>query len=271
MTPRREASWTGTIHPHLQRLGEEQAASTVTAVMDGLQAMTQQPQERLTPALALELRLRKLESLVGSPAASAGSTGRPASIRALAAKRAIEDATSSNGPGSNVSTSQSSLASLRRFVHQDFDVSRRYLSAGFRGHATAGKDADPSAQDYRQQGPLTPEEQMLILLDSQADMRTLERILGECRELDSRGAASAGKLAGCEEHSARLKALDEKLKSHLMPQLTQQEQGLFDLLADYQRHTNAMSQLFMHWDAALDEMNDQVTRLEKHKSELAQG
>lgn len=170
----------------------------------------------ISPTLALELRLRQIESLIGpipssSTSASQGATlPSPVLIRALAAQR-------------NLDASTSTHASLRRFV-KDFDSNRRILDAGFRpvrkvdgaqdgpsardtrlafqgdeddagGSADAARERGAGAQD-RDASVLTPAEQIVMILDSEAELRALERILVECEALEKRGVAGAGTLAG---------------------------------------------------------------------------
>lgn len=223
-------------------------------------------EERLTPSLALELRLKKLEHLVGAPAApNPTATARPALLRALAAKHAIDDVTSAYSSSSSSSSNQSSLAALRSFVQKDFDASRRYLSGGFRGY-TPGAEGAEDVGDARATSVLSPQEQVLILLESLQDMRAVEWILVECKELDARGYAGAGKLAEHEAQWSRLNKLQAKLYGQLGHGVATKEQELFRILESYQRQVETASRLFIRWDAALDDMDEQVTRLERQKA-----
>lgn len=171
----------------------------------------------IAPTLALQLRLSHLQSLIGhapgpTPTSSAApqdldqtqvqSDPQPILLRALAAKQLLE-------------TSASTHSSLRKFL-RDFDANRRLLDGGFRYDARSSSDVardatrflplslslslDASGDEQSGSGSreavLTTQEQILLVVDAEKDMRTLERMLLECEALDRRGVAGAGKMAG---------------------------------------------------------------------------
>lgn len=152
----------------------------------------------IPPSLALELRLRQLESSIGSsssPTTSSSSNSKPLLLRALAAQKQIEASTSSHN-------------ALRRFI-KEYDANSRILDPGFRVTRGSGSDgategesssnqSHPDGQTHAQVGRevLSVADQLVLVQDAEVELRAMERLLLECQALDQRGVAGSGNLAG---------------------------------------------------------------------------
>lgn len=151
----------------------------------------------ITPQLALDLRLRFLESLV---APSSSSSPRPAPSAIPLARRVsqvhaqLREALEQSGGGTEA---------LKRFVQNCASVSISCLPAGTLTLAERlADDANsplltiapvPTTPDSAE---VLPQAKVALILEAEQEIRTLERELREIGLLDERGIVEAGKLGG---------------------------------------------------------------------------
>ncbi|KAG9096184.1 hypothetical protein FS749_008975 [Ceratobasidium sp. UAMH 11750] len=105
-----------------------------------------------------------------------------------------------------------------------------------------------------------------LLLESEADIRAADRDLREIAELESKGVLDAGKLPNHEPLQPRVDAL---IQAHLedMTRFDLLEERIAKLIARYSSHVDGLSELFVAWDGALDQVDAAITRLEKEREQ----
>ncbi|KAJ8295276.1 hypothetical protein OF846_001525 [Rhodotorula toruloides] len=198
----------------------------------------------ITPRLALELRLRFLESLV-SPSSS--SSPRPASSTVPLARRVSQVATQL---GQALEQSGGGTEALKRFV-QNYDANSPLLTI-------APVLAAPDSTE------VLPQAKVALILEAEQEIRTLERELREIGVLDERGVVEAGKL-GEHEKLKLLLAETRKAAAPVSASYASLEQRTTTLLQRYNDYISTLSELFVSWNDIMSEMEDSVTKLEKEK------
>ncbi|KAG8695934.1 hypothetical protein FRC08_007458 [Ceratobasidium sp. 394] len=105
-----------------------------------------------------------------------------------------------------------------------------------------------------------------LLLESEADIRAADRDLREIAELESKGVLDAGKLPNHEPLQPRVDAL---IQAHLedLTRFDLLEERIAKLIARYSSHVDGLSELFVAWDGALDQVDAAITRLEKEREQ----
>ncbi|GAA5847884.1 hypothetical protein JCM3766R1_003169 [Sporobolomyces carnicolor] len=194
----------------------------------------------MTPRLALDLRLRFLESLVSDDSRSSSvSLARRISRVEAQLKAALDSAGSTDA--------------IRRFV-QNYDANAPLLSV-------APVPINPPDQDA-----LTVPAKVSLILEAEHDIRALERDLREVETLHQRGVVEAGRLA---EHKP-LKGTLEQLTEGTQPvaeAYASLEDRTMILLQQYNDYITNLSELFVSWNELVSEAEDAVTKLEKKRDE----
>ncbi|GAA6056487.1 hypothetical protein JCM3770_007026 [Rhodotorula araucariae] len=194
----------------------------------------------VSPQLALELRIRFLESLVAPASSSPAPT--PVARRLDNLNTQLEHALDAH----------SGTDAVRRFVH-NYELNAPLLSPALAAPAPAPADA-----------PDSPAAQLALVLEAEADLRTLDRELRELALLDERGIAAAGKLAEHEALRPALVQLQQRAKP-VAASYTELEARTTALLQRYNDYIGTMSELFVSWDEILSDAEAQVARLEKER------
>ncbi|CAD6893478.1 unnamed protein product [Tilletia controversa] len=251
-------------------------------------------------ALALELRLRLLETILSGPSEQAYDptesrlsssshhqqqqvpSSRTLTVRTARATNVLHSTVKEN-------------ASLAAFVRA-YDKNLPFLTPAF---ALAQPGSNPVEEDLRLSGvdpssstpsapesngkkseseaeqseteniplsalALQPQAQAALLLEVEPELQALERQLAECKVLDERDTAGAGTLAETETLAPKLKAAWEqhaKRKAEV-ESLERQLSTVFDSYTDY---TDAASQIFIAWDELLTSMELRVSKAEKDR------
>ncbi|GAA6060149.1 hypothetical protein JCM10212_001446 [Sporobolomyces blumeae] len=200
---------------------------------------------KVSPELAIDLRLRFLEALVSSrPSRYTQSRPTPPS---LARRVSLLEAELKSALDSNASTE-----AVRRFV-QNYDYNAPLLSI----------PPVPAAPDELE---VTPQAKVALTLEAEHELRQLERGLREIETLEQRGVVEAGKLP---EHEALVPRL-EQLETNLAPIVREHaaiEQRTTTLLQRYNDHIATLSELFVAWNDIITEAEDAVDRLEKQRNQ----
>ncbi|BGO89368.1 hypothetical protein NBRC10512_006282 [Rhodotorula toruloides] len=198
----------------------------------------------ITPQLALELRLRFLESLF-SPSSS--SSPRPAASTVPLARRVsqveaqLRQALEQSGRGTEA---------LKRFV-QNYDANSPLLTI-------APVSTAPDSTE------VLPQAKVALILEAEQEIRTLERELREIGVLDERGVVETGKL-GEHEKLKPLLAETRKAATPVSASYSSFDQRTTTLLQRYNNYISTLSELFVSWNDIMSEMEDTVTKLEKEK------
>ncbi|QRV86805.1 hypothetical protein RhiJN_14823 [Ceratobasidium sp. AG-Ba] len=199
----------------------------------------------MSPELMLELRLKWLETLVlgigkdGNVVSPKEQDATGTLVRKVNdAQRVLDDTVKMND-------------GLKRFMAV-YNQNAHLLTPAF-AHGLVPTTEGVSVSDLE-----------ALLLESEADIRAADRDLREIAELESRGVLDAGKLPIHEPLQPRLDALTQ---AHLedMSKFDALEERIAKLIARYSSHVNGLSELFVAWDAALNQADVVITRLEKER------
>ncbi|GAA5959457.1 hypothetical protein JCM21900_003762 [Sporobolomyces salmonicolor] len=196
----------------------------------------------LAPELALELRVRFLETLLAPLSSSSSSSSKAPLARRISQvqsqlNHALEAATGSDA--------------IRRFV-QNYDLNSPLLSV-------APLPASPSVDE------VTPQAKVSLILEAEHEIRSLERDLREIEALEARGVVEAGKLA---KHESLKEPLDE-VRTAALPiaqGYASLEARTTALLQRYNDYISTLSELFVSWNDIISEAEDTVDRLEKERN-----
>ncbi|KAE8270926.1 hypothetical protein A4X09_0g1416 [Tilletia walkeri] len=256
------------------------------------------------PALALELRLRLLETILS------GSSDQPFQNPAESTTRS-PPSTQPGIPSSRTLTARTARAtnilhstvkenaSLAAFVRA-YDKNLPFLNPAFAlsqpgsnpveedlrlsgidpsssssaGPDSSGKKADPETEHESNENiplsalALPPQAQAALLLEVEPELQALERQLAECKVLDERGTAGAGNLAETETLAPKLKAgWEQHVKRKT--EVESLERELSTLFDSYTGYTDAASQIFIAWDEMLTSMELRVSKAEKDRAQPA--
>uniref|UniRef100_A0A0K3CGQ0 Dynactin subunit 3 n=1 Tax=Rhodotorula toruloides TaxID=5286 RepID=A0A0K3CGQ0_RHOTO len=198
----------------------------------------------IPPRLALDLRLRFLESLV-SPSSSSSPRPAPSTVplarRVSQVEAQLKQALEQSGGGTEA---------LKRFV-QNYDANSPLLTIA----------PVPTALDSTE---VLPQAKIALILEAEQEIRTLERELREIGVLDERGVVEAGKLG---EHEKLKPLLAETLKAAapVSASYASLELRTTGLLQRYNDYISTLSELFVSWNDIMSAMEDTVTKLEKEK------
>ncbi|GAA5881010.1 hypothetical protein JCM1840_007218 [Sporobolomyces johnsonii] len=195
----------------------------------------------LAPELALELRVRFLETLLAPPSSSSSSSKVPLARRISQVQSHLSQALEA-GTGSDA---------VRRFV-QNYDLNSPLLSV-------APLPASSSTDE------VTPQAKVSLILEAEHEIRSLERDLREIEALEGRGVVEAGRLA---EHEGLKEPLDEvRTAARPIAQgYASLEARTTALLQRYNNYISTLSELFVSWNDIISEAEHTVDRLERERS-----
>ncbi|GAA5983415.1 hypothetical protein JCM5350_007642 [Sporobolomyces pararoseus] len=198
----------------------------------------------ITPHLALDLRLRFIESLISpnSQSSSNSSTSVSLARRVSHIEAQLKQALESVG----------STDALRRFV-QNYDSNSPLLSVA------------PLPMNLPDSNEMSIEAKVSLILEAENEIKTLERDLREIEVLNQRGVVEAGKLP---EHE-KLKGPLDQLANDTKPVATAYmslEDRTTVLLQRYNDYITELSELFISWNDLITEAEATVTKLEKQKN-----
>ncbi|KAL8293116.1 hypothetical protein RQP46_000810 [Phenoliferia psychrophenolica] len=205
----------------------------------------------VSPQLALDLRLRFLETLLTGSSSSSPSLGAsrnraaaPSSIgltrRADLIQAQLKEALETGGGGDAV----------RRFV-QGYDLNAPLLRLP--PAPTQGLDE------------MTPQAKVALILESEGEIRQIERELREVETLEQRGVVGAGNLADHEQ----LKPALEELKATVTPEVASYaslEARTTALLSRYNEYINTLSEIFVSWNDIVSSAEEEIAKLEREQS-----
>ncbi|KAM0753927.1 hypothetical protein T439DRAFT_353679 [Meredithblackwellia eburnea MCA 4105] len=201
---------------------------------------------QISPELQLELRLRFLETLLSPSVASRSALQPAAAVPASITRRAdqlqaqLKQAIESGGGGEVV----------RRFV-QGYDLNEPLLRP---------PDATTSALDQ-----LTPQAKVALILESEAEIRQLERELREVDTIDQRGVVGAGDLAKHEELKPSLKDLAGNV-APISERYSALELKTTTLLSRYNDYISTLSEIFVSWNDIISSAEEEVARIESERA-----
>ncbi|CAO1627965.1 unnamed protein product [Sympodiomycopsis kandeliae] len=192
----------------------------------------------IPPSLALDLRLRALESTIGSHFPLSDTT-KPIYNRTISAQELLSSSTADH-------------SALKRFI-QEYDSNRRILDGAFQ------PDPDQTHQ-------LSVDDQIVLILEAESEMRRMERVLSECHALDQRGVSGSGNLSQYQQLQPSLDRIKTTLHTELEPNHTQLQERLFKAIETYHTNIDTLSRLFIDWDAILTDMEHKIGKLEREQA-----
>ncbi|GAA5922446.1 hypothetical protein JCM3775_005732 [Rhodotorula graminis] len=210
----------------------------------------QPPPQPISPALALDLRVRFLESLVAPSPSS--STPPPHSASPVARRISTLNTALDHALDAPASTD-----ALRRFV-RNYDLNAPLLSPAL------AVPAAPAPLSADTGGPASHAAQLALVLEAEHDLRTLERELRELQVLDDKDVAGAGKLGDLEPLRPALAQVQDDVKP-VAATYAELETRTMALLQRYNDYISTMSELFVSWDDILTDAEAQLTRLERER------
>ncbi|KAF9447727.1 hypothetical protein P691DRAFT_801916 [Macrolepiota fuliginosa MF-IS2] len=260
----------------------------------------------IDPILALELRVRWLETLVlgiGAPSSAAGANadgkaiakdekGRGA-LRSIKNKRTDKQKEREQGKGKETATALTRLTEdvkkrldaivetnegLRKFM-DNYDQHAQYLTPTFAlsGVMDAPLPSTPTSEDAdgnKNLSPsllpvfehMSPQEFEAYLTEMEPDVRAADRDMREIEALVGKGVAGAGKLGDYEALKPRLTKLKKEHEEDLRL-AAELEKRVAKLVERHVTHVDALSELFVAWDDTLLEAESRTNKLEKDARE----
>ncbi|KDE08062.1 hypothetical protein MVLG_01762 [Microbotryum lychnidis-dioicae p1A1 Lamole] len=204
-----------------------------------------------TPDLALDLRIRYLETLLTR---SSTSTTAPtsASNTASLSRRVSQLASSLDlvleaGPGTDA---------LRKFV-ANYDLNEPLLTVPpvpFH-HPSSSSNHDD----------LTPHSKVSLILEAEYEIRQLEWELRQIALLDDQGVVGAGELAQHQDLSTELARTKQDVKP-VAASYQDLEHKTHNLLSRYYDYISTLSEVFVQWNDIVSEAEQEVTRIEKSRN-----
>ncbi|KAI8985717.1 hypothetical protein BD414DRAFT_488987 [Trametes punicea] len=216
------------------------------------------PPASVTPMLSLELRLRWLETLL---------FGAKHDTHALTVKNAVSPDKLKEGDTlvrraeelqRRLDSVVQSSDGLKRFMER-YDQYAHLLTPQFALSGTLG--LNPPAYEN-----MSPTELEALLSEMEPDIRAAERDLSEISALENKGVTGAGKLADYEVLQPRLEAL---LKAHDedIHTAAELEKRIAILMDRYATNVDTLSELFVSWDEAIRDAEEEVHKMEKDRQE----
>ncbi|GAA5954383.1 hypothetical protein JCM3765_004443 [Sporobolomyces pararoseus] len=198
----------------------------------------------ITPYLALDLRLRFIESLISpdSRSSSKSSTSISLARRVSHVEAQLKQALESGG----------STDAIRRFV-QNYDSNCPLLSVA------------PLPVNLPNSNEMSVEAKVALVLEAENEIKILERDLREIETLNQRGVVEAGKLSEHEALKGPLEQLTEATKP-VAETYSSLEDRTTVLLQQYNDYITELSELFISWNDLISEAEATVTKLEKQKN-----
>ncbi|GAA5833822.1 hypothetical protein JCM11251_005975 [Rhodosporidiobolus azoricus] len=223
--------------------------------------MTAPAPPTLTPQLALDLRLRLLESLLLPTLHTATSPRQPKEPALPLARRIARvqeqlEAALGTGAGGGAGTAAGGASeAVRRFV-QNYDLNAPLLSVApvpfSSSGSLLGEDISPQAKVH-------------LVLEAEHEIRSLERDLREIQVLDERSVVGAGKLGEHETLKPRLTALRQSA-APIASSYASLETRTTALLQQYNDYISTLSELFVSWNDVLSEAEDVLTKVERERN-----
>ncbi|KAH9921680.1 uncharacterized protein BXZ73DRAFT_104299 [Epithele typhae] len=212
----------------------------------------------ISPALALELRLRWLETLLFGAKHDAGEAA--GAQRSEKDKEKLKDGETLARRADDLQRRMNGVAqssdALKRFMDR-YEQYAHMLTPAF---ALAGTVNPPTYDN------MTSTELEAFLAEMEPDIRSAERDLREINALETKGVTGAGKLGDYEALQPRLegllKAHDEDL--HTAADL---ERRIALLMDHYATSVDTLSELFVSWDETIRETEDEINELDKDLDE----
>ncbi|KAI9062598.1 hypothetical protein FKP32DRAFT_1573461 [Trametes sanguinea] len=216
------------------------------------------PPPSITPMLSLELRLRWLETLLFGAkhdaleqVAKAATKGEKLREGDTLVRRAEELQRRLDG------VIQSSDG-LKRFMER-YDQYAHMLTPQF---ALSGSlPTNPPTYEN-----MSSSELEAFLSEMESDIRAAERDLLEISALESKGVTGAGKLADYEALQPRLEALT-KAQDEDLRMAADLEKRIALLMDRYATNVDTLSELFVSWDEAIRDAEDEVLKMERDRQE----
>ncbi|SCV69079.1 BQ2448_2099 [Microbotryum intermedium] len=207
-----------------------------------------------TPDLALDLRIRYLETLLTRPSSSTAATTTTTLSSASLSRRVCQLASSLDlvleaGPGTDA---------LRKFV-ANYDLNEPLLTVPpvpF-NHPSSTHDAVPD--------PLSPQAKVSLILEAEYEIRQLEWELRQIALLDDQGVVGAGELAQHDDLRCELAQTRQDVKP-VAATYQSLEHTTNDLLAKYNDYISTLSELFVQWNDIISEAEEEVARIEKSRN-----
>ncbi|KAK4703619.1 hypothetical protein P7C70_g2597, partial [Phenoliferia sp. Uapishka_3] len=195
----------------------------------------------LSPTLALDLRLRFLSTLLTGSLAPSRNQSDAISLtrRADLIQARLKEALDTGGGGDAV----------RRFV-QGYELNAPLLRL-------------PPAPSLALE-EMSPQAKVALILESEGEIRQLERELREVETLEHRGVVGSGNLA---DHEGLKPALAE-VKANVTPQITSYsslEARTNALLSRYNEYIDTLSEIFISWNDIISSAEEEITKLEKER------
>ncbi|PFH50264.1 hypothetical protein AMATHDRAFT_123746, partial [Amanita thiersii Skay4041] len=207
----------------------------------------------IDPALALELRLRWLETIVLGVQAALLKHGETLAHLAEDVQRRLDAIVEAN-------------EGLKRFMAL-YDQHANLLTPA---SALTGMLADSRLSLPHDTPPeyanLTPEEFDALLIEMEPDIRAADRDMREIEMLEKKGVIGAGRLPEYEALQPRLEALIKAHQEDLELILTL-ESRVATIMKQNAMQVDALSELFVAWDDTLTEAESKASRLEREKAE----
>lgn len=103
-----------------------------------------------------------------------------------------------------------------------------------------------------------------LLLEAQSDLMQFERDMRLIHTFNDRDVAGAGKLVELQTLRPRIRALEEQIARRLSSQ-DEIERKVLSLVQRYTQQTDTLSELFIHWDRILTEIEDGLGQMERER------
>ncbi|SCZ97708.1 BZ3500_MvSof-1268-A1-R1_Chr4-3g07393 [Microbotryum saponariae] len=227
-----------------------------------------------TPDLALDLRIRYLETLLTRPSTSTNaptSASNPASLSRRVSQLASSlDLVLEAGPGTDA---------LRKFV-ANYDLNEPLLTVPPVPYHHPSSSATHD--------DLTPHSKVSLILEAEYEIRQLEWELRQIALLDDQGVVGAGELAQHQDLRTELAQTKQDVKplAASYQELEHKTHNLLSRYNDYVRPSahklqsrlqanhratstaqiSTLSEVFVQWNDIVSEAEQEVTRIEKNRN-----
>ncbi|ESK96499.1 hypothetical protein Moror_7007 [Moniliophthora roreri MCA 2997] len=209
----------------------------------------------LQPELALELRVRWLEALVLGVKDDNTTT-----VSALKKSTEVKQGETLIRTAQDLQKRLNSIVEgndgLKRFVSH-YDQHAQYLTPSF---ALSGLHETPTYEN------MTPTELETYLKEMESDIRSADRDMREIEALEQKGVTSAGKLAS---YVPLLPRLDKLMKAYAedAERVEKLEKRIAGIIESHATYIDALSELFVAWDDAIIEAENETAREEREHEE----
>ncbi|CDO68407.1 hypothetical protein BN946_scf184815.g54 [Trametes cinnabarina] len=225
--------------------------------VDGINPSTAFPPS-ITPMLSLELRLRWLETLLFGAKHDALEQVSKAAAKGEKLKEGDTLVRRAEDLQRRLDNVIQNSDSLKRFMER-YDQYAHMLTPQFALSASLAMNP-PTYEN------MSTSELEAFLSEMESDIRAAERDLQEISALESKGVTGAGKLADYEALQPRLESL---LKAHDddVHKAVDLEKRIALLMDRYATNVDTLSELFVSWDEAIRDVEDEVLKMERDRQE----